>query len=171
VNERTGDVQITRFRRRDERGAEAVEFALIMVILFPLLFGIIQYGLFFNDFLQARQAVRQGARTAVVLTFKTCTGASTSADKVRCYTKAQTNPASGPAFVRVVTPSGWVVGQPLMVCEAVRVANIVGILPMPNHGYALAKTEMSIEQATPAPTGTFPSSDTDPTGQNWSWCS
>jgi Flp pilus assembly protein TadG len=161
---------MARFRHRRERGAEAVEFALIMVILFPLLFGIIQYGLFFNDFLQARQAVRQGARTGAVMNFQTCTGATLNADQIRCYTKAQTNPASGPASVRVVVPSGWTVGQPLLVCEAVKVANIVGILPMPNNGYAVAKTQMSIEQATTAPTGTFPSTDADPTGQNWSWC-
>jgi Flp pilus assembly protein TadG len=35
------------FRRRDEGGATAVEFALVMLPLLYLVFGIIQYGLYF----------------------------------------------------------------------------------------------------------------------------
>ena len=34
-------------RRRGEQGAAAVEFALIAMILFTLLFGIIQFSLWF----------------------------------------------------------------------------------------------------------------------------
>jgi Flp pilus assembly protein TadG len=34
-------------RRRDQRGASAVEFALVMLPLIYLVFGIIQYGLYF----------------------------------------------------------------------------------------------------------------------------
>jgi Flp pilus assembly protein TadG len=159
-------------RRRDHRGAEAVEFALIMVILFPLLFGIIQYGLFFNDFLQARQAVRQGARTAVVGTTPACGGnAANSTLAIKCNVTSITNPVSGSIAVHVaVGASGWTQGQPVIVCEAVKTANIIGILPMPNGGYALAKTQMAVEAGT-TPTGTFPATDTDPTGQSWSWCS
>lgn len=37
----------TRRRRRDDSGAAAVEFALIMPILLVLVFGIIQYGFYF----------------------------------------------------------------------------------------------------------------------------
>jgi hypothetical protein len=47
----------------------------------------------------------------------------------------------------------------------------LGLLPMPNGGWILSKTQMSIEQATtPLPTG-FASADTLPTGVTWSWCS
>ena len=35
------------FRRRDERGATAVEFALLMVPMLVIVFGLIQYGLYF----------------------------------------------------------------------------------------------------------------------------
>lgn len=55
-----------RRERRGERGAAAVEFALILPILATLLFGIIDYG----DMLSVRQAVSQaaaeGARAAAV---------------------------------------------------------------------------------------------------------
>lgn len=55
-----------RDERRDERGAAAVEFALILPLLMVLVFGIINYG----DMLSVRQSVSQaaseGARAAAV---------------------------------------------------------------------------------------------------------
>ncbi len=77
---------------------------------------------------------------------------------------------SGATSVYVSAPSGWAVGNTVLVCVAVKTVNVLGILPLPNNGYAVAKTQFSIEQDTPAPTGTFPASDTDPTGKSWSWC-
>jgi Flp pilus assembly protein TadG len=156
--------------RDDSSGASAVEFALVSVVVFPLLLGMIQYGLLFNDYLQVRQGVRQGARTGVVQTVPACAGASTTAALIKCYTKAQIDPVTGPQAVRVVTPDGWTKGSPLLVCATVKTAGAGGLIPMPNGGYVTAKTQMAIEQDTPAPTGTFPATDTDPTGQSWSWC-
>lgn len=53
-------------RRRDARGAAAVEFALILPVLMLIVFGIINYG----DMLSVRQSVSQaaseGARAAAV---------------------------------------------------------------------------------------------------------
>lgn len=51
-------------RSRRERGAAAVEFALVAPVLFLLLFGIMDYGLYFADALSVRQAAGQGARLA-----------------------------------------------------------------------------------------------------------
>jgi len=49
--------------RRDQQGAVAVEFALISMLLLILLFGIIQYGLYFwasqNGSSVAREALRR----------------------------------------------------------------------------------------------------------------
>ena len=42
---------------RAESGAAAVEFALVSTLLFTVMFGIMQYGLFFNDALSTRQGV------------------------------------------------------------------------------------------------------------------
>jgi Flp pilus assembly protein TadG len=56
-----------RIRRwRDERGAVAVEFALIAPVLILLLFGIVDYGLVFNAQLQVTGAAREAARTMAV---------------------------------------------------------------------------------------------------------
>jgi Flp pilus assembly protein TadG len=50
--------------RRNETGAAAVEFALVSVVLFPLLFGTVQYGLLLVQLQAATAAARDGARTA-----------------------------------------------------------------------------------------------------------
>jgi Flp pilus assembly pilin Flp len=51
---------------RDEGGAAAVEFALLLPLIVLLLFGIIEFGLAFNTRIQATNAAREGARMAIV---------------------------------------------------------------------------------------------------------
>src|SRR5437868_13503743 len=53
-------------RRRGDRGASAVEFALVSPLLFTLLFGIIDYGLYFADALSVQQGVSDAAREATL---------------------------------------------------------------------------------------------------------
>ena len=50
--------------RHNDRGAVAVELALVLVILLPLVFGIIQFGMFFNQKQGVHAAAREGARLA-----------------------------------------------------------------------------------------------------------
>jgi Flp pilus assembly protein TadG len=47
---------------KGERGASAVEFAIVLSLLFLVLFGIIQFGLAFNRFQGIQAAAREGAR-------------------------------------------------------------------------------------------------------------
>jgi Flp pilus assembly protein TadG len=51
---------------RDERGAAAVEFGLVALILFTLLFGIIQFGIWFWSWQTAAHAAREASRAAAV---------------------------------------------------------------------------------------------------------
>jgi Flp pilus assembly protein TadG len=60
-------------KRRDQKGASLVEFALIAPILFLILFGLIDFGFIYNDFLSLRQGVRDGARQGAVANFGTQT--------------------------------------------------------------------------------------------------
>ena len=162
---------------RSQTGAAAIEFALVSVLLFPLIFGMIQYGLLFNDYLQVRQAVREAARTGVVqtpVTTSACSAASGLLQSVACDTVQQAAPTTGDVVVRVVLPSGtWKRGDALLVC-AVSKSNGPGIVPMPNNSYVRATARMAIEQVTTTVTGstaTWPTTvTTDPSGGSWSWC-
>lgn len=49
-------------RARDDRGAAAVEFALILPVLLLLLLGIIQFGITFYQWIEMEHAAREGAR-------------------------------------------------------------------------------------------------------------
>ncbi len=53
-------------RHRDERGAAAVEFALVASLLFLFLFGIIEFGRIFSELEVLNSAAREGARAAAV---------------------------------------------------------------------------------------------------------
>jgi len=49
---------------REERGTSAVEFAIVSSVLFLVLFGIVQFGIAFNQFQGVQASAREGARTA-----------------------------------------------------------------------------------------------------------
>lgn len=73
------------FRRahRSERGASAVEFALVMPLLLMILFGMITTGLAFSDHLSATNAVREGARYGAAADISDSTWASSVQDRVK----------------------------------------------------------------------------------------
>ncbi len=54
------------FRRDRERGAAAVEFAIILPLFVLLIFGTMEAGWFFSQQVEIRNAAREGARLAVV---------------------------------------------------------------------------------------------------------
>jgi hypothetical protein len=149
-----------------------VEFALVSVLLFPLLLGIIQYGLFFNDSINARQGIREAVRQGVVRSFPACGGATTDMDKLKCNAKQQVGALAGVTYVKVwypPAPEGWLRGRPLKVCAAVS-STAPGMLPMPNGGWTRSQATMAVEQdSTPLPTGGT-TEDALPSGQSWNWC-
>ena len=160
--------------RADQRGAAAVEFALVSTVLFAVMFGILQYGLYFNDALSTRNGVREAVREGVVARFagKSETGATCTGDdmaRLKCLTKGLVDPLTGPIYVKVIKPSTWKRNDPLTVCALVKSDGVVGFLPMPNNGWLGSKTRMSIEIDDSTPSGT-PVPDTLPTGVTWSWC-
>lgn len=52
--------------RVGERGAVAVEFAIVVPVLIMILLGIIEFGLAFNSQLEVTNAAREGARSMVI---------------------------------------------------------------------------------------------------------
>lgn len=53
-------------RRRDERGAAVVEFALILPILVLFVFGIVEFGRAYSARIELTGAVREGARAVAL---------------------------------------------------------------------------------------------------------
>ena len=53
-------------RIRNEQGQTMTEFALVLPVLALLLFGVIQFGILFNNYVTLTDAVRSGARKAAV---------------------------------------------------------------------------------------------------------
>jgi len=158
-------------RRATEDGAAALEFALVSTLLFTLIFGIIQYGLFFNDSINLRQGVREAARSGVVenFTYPGCSAASNAAN-LSCAVVGQVGALTGTPVVKIYAPNGWARGKPLRVCAALKSSGSAGYLPMPNGGVLTAVTQMSIEQEAQKATWTDDTPPADPSGAGWSWC-
>ena len=53
-------------RLRSERGAELIEFALVLPLLLFIIMGLIDFGLMFQRFEVVTNAAREGARMAVL---------------------------------------------------------------------------------------------------------
>ncbi len=56
----------TKISHRSEKGQTTTEFALVLPVLALLLFGVIQFGVAFKNYLALTDAVRAGARKAAV---------------------------------------------------------------------------------------------------------
>ena len=92
-------------RPRTERGAAAVEFALVMPILLILVFGLIQYGLYFWAVQGGADAARTGARLSAVgnptacAAFRTEVGDQVArfAEETPVITRAYSDEAGNPA--------------------------------------------------------------------------
>jgi Flp pilus assembly protein TadG len=65
--------------RKREDGQTLVEFALVLPLIAILLFGVIQFGIVFNNYLTLTDAVRTGARKAAVSRNLGASGASNAA--------------------------------------------------------------------------------------------
>ena len=158
---------IWRMRRfQPDDGAAAVEFALVLPILALILFGIIDYGLYFNASIQSRSGVHDAARAAAVAPSQggdtTCdTGVTAPTDITRliCGVLRNTDSATAKKYVAVYLPDGWQVNHSLYVCERLDVEGISGFVPFPNNGHVQDVAVVNIEQDDSDPSWT---TKTDP---------
>lgn len=58
--------QKSKSKARNEKGASAVEFALVLPIFVSIIFAIFQFGIAFNNWIALTHAAREGARLAAV---------------------------------------------------------------------------------------------------------
>ncbi len=88
---------------REERGASAVEFALLVPVVFTLIFGMVEFGLAFFATQSLRAGVREGARQAAV-------GATASQVQSAVLGGASGALDGSPQVVTVAGPNGAVSG-------------------------------------------------------------
>jgi Flp pilus assembly pilin Flp len=91
--------------RHHDDGAAAVEFALVALLLFTLIFAVIQFGYTFFEYVSIAHAAREGVRWAALgATAETveahAIGAAPGLDPAR-VTLAIDNPASDSVRVRI----------------------------------------------------------------------
>jgi len=55
-------LKMLKLKRRDQRGANLVEMALVMLLLLLLLAGVVDFGRAFNNYIIITNASREGAR-------------------------------------------------------------------------------------------------------------
>src|SRR4051812_21452614 len=118
-----------------DRGAAAVEFALVIPVLLMVLFGIIDYGLLLSNSLSVKQGVREAARQGIVANYGSAcsmtwsTPPSANIAKLGCTVVDRTSSVTGTPFVMIKLPNGWTKGKPLIVCEMVKTAGLTGLTP------------------------------------------
>jgi hypothetical protein len=157
--------------RRDQEGASLVEAALVIPVLLLLLFGIIDWGNIFNDYLAVRQGARDGARQAAVSTAPTppgggawgcpSTGITQSGDgySLVCFTKDrvgldQTKTRVSVEFTPQSQAPKYAPGQGVVICAQYPATSLSGFFkPFVNGIILTTKVEIRIEQ----PSSTFTS--------------
>jgi Flp pilus assembly pilin Flp len=184
---------MSRMRRRSagDSGAAAVEFALVLPILVLILFGIIDYGLFFSNTINAQSGVQTAARQAVVGNLDTTcappsdasAGTSTDVGELMCMVKDHTGSITGKSFVKVVFPpdaddlthpnGGWYQDHQLIVCEVIDVQGLTGYVPLPRHAGKVAirsRVVTQIETVATAQQQDDPGGEEDSPPGGWGWC-
>jgi|SRR6478609_1199642 len=108
---------------RTDRGASAVEFAIVLPVLFLVIAGIVDFGRYFFTQIQVTNAAREGARAAVVLPNPAATDMTAITQRAlagvagvpsTAATVLTTCPAASPsnASVRVTANFSWIVMGP-----------------------------------------------------------
>jgi Flp pilus assembly protein TadG len=114
--------------RRDDHGAQAVEFALLFTfVLGPLLYGIIAFGFIMNQQITSSQLAREAARTAAICS--TQAGANAGACNAAGQARFNANrPAGFGSGTAAVNSAPCFSGTP---ASASAIVSIAPVLPVP----------------------------------------
>ena len=123
-------------RKTDERGSSVVEFALVLPLFCMLLFGIVQYGLYFWSAQSAANAARDGARRgAVGQTCAELTGTTTSLVKFAQATPVVTRRYYAETDTAFASPTSAATGRNVRVVITYNSTNFnFPFVPAPNGG-------------------------------------
>ena len=168
-----------RSRRRGkdgERGAVAIEFALIVPLVVVLLFGIIDFGFTFSNWLAVRDGSRDGARQAVVGEVSGDSSCPTvgagmmtvTTKEAICLTKGSVGLDETETRVKIVVDA-YVEGDILAVCVQYPADSFTGFFsPLLDDKTVNSKVQMRIEDLTDPSLHSV--QETPHAGSDWSWC-
>jgi Flp pilus assembly protein TadG len=100
-----------RMQCRTERGQTATEFAIVLPVFCLVLFGIIQFGIVFHNYITLTDAVRAGSRKAVV----SRESGSPAGDAEAAVRKAAKNIDQNKLSVSVTPSPPWAKGSEVTV--------------------------------------------------------
>ncbi len=140
--------------RRGERGASAIEFALLAPVVFLLLFGTLQYGYLYWSLETASAAAREGARLMAVNTQWTC---------AQTWVRARAGDAAvgGAPTVTINRSTATPIPVRTLVTVTVQMPTLdLRLFPMPNGGIvtesATARVENKPATSLPCPAAYIP---------------
>ena len=173
--------------RREDRGAALVELTLVLPILTLLVFGMVEFGIAFNDNLALRQGVREAARQGAVGNFGPApttgapchlTGAATASTNMKslmCLAKSRIGLDSTKTRIKVLSGASdfsstgtFAKADSIIVCAQYPLNAATGLFSSIIGDPVLrTKTSMRVELSDVVAT---PGEETAPTGSDWSWC-
>jgi Flp pilus assembly protein TadG len=135
-------MKIKLFPRKREQGQTMAEFTLVLPVLAILLFGVIQFGIAFNNYLAVTDAVRAGARQAAVSRYLPA-GEREGKVKAKVYASADGLDASK-LTVTVAATGGWEPGTDVTVTATYPYSiNLLG--KVVKDGFLTSKTTERVE--------------------------
>jgi Flp pilus assembly protein TadG len=131
-----------KFRKKREHGQTMAEFTLVLPVLAILLFGVIQFGIAFNNYLAVTDAVRAGARQAAVARHLPA-GEREAAVRARVYASADGLDTSK-LSVTVAASGAWEPGSDVTVTASYPYSiNLLG--KVVKDGFLTSKTTERVE--------------------------
>jgi Flp pilus assembly protein TadG len=113
-------------QRLDERGATAVEFALLLPVLLTILFGIIEFGMIMYGREVVTNASREGARAGIIQRIPVVTAGEITTVATNYLTGTGINPAQ----VTIAVPaSGGLTGTPVTVTATYNYPWLIPYIP------------------------------------------
>lgn len=169
--------------RLGERGAALVEMALVLPLLLMVVFGIIEFGTTYSNYIGLRDGVRNAARSGAVGNFgqssfcglEDADEASVAVQRLMCLTKRQTGLDPDEVRVKIMSANSTFTGagtfaknDALIICAQVPTQAVTGFLGTALAGKTLrTKVAMRIERSD---IEAVAGEETPPAGQSWSWC-
>jgi hypothetical protein len=162
-----------------------VELAIVLPLFLILAFGVIQFGITYNNMITIRQGTREGARQGAVGNFgslSSCSltglSGSPSADmqNLMCLTKQQIGLSYANTRVKIISASAdfsssgtFQKGEALVICTEYPVDAMAKFVS-PVLGSAVLKTKTAMRIETSYSTPETGGAESPVSGADWSWC-